>query len=365
MSSRATQAVRAVMRQDVAGSGNAPCAALDLNRDPAMWMDEDIVDRGRLVESMAKAWARRSALHAAVDRCDAYRLMDGRHEGAPGWTVDRYGPCVLVQCFGRGGAPEELVTALVELFQERLGADTPVFLKERFGVGSAREREDGRQVAGPALVPAGDDSMGHRPGRLVVNEHGLRFGVDLSYGQNTGLFADARSARAWVRANSQGRRILNLFSYTGAFGVAASCGGARSVTNVDRVRSAIERGRVNYSLNQLESDSRTHLRSDVFDYLRRSTRRDESWDGIILDPPPRPTPGRRRGFDPRRDTEKLFARALELCGDGAWVLGMAAIQSPSLFDLGEQIGEWERLPTEADFPVVEGRGRRAAVLQLR
>jgi len=330
-----------------------------------MAVHDESLDRAGLVLSLNEAWVRRAAFHAEAGASDAYRLMDGRYEGAPGWAVDRYGSCVLIHCFHRGGAVEATLLALVNVLQEHLGPETPVFLKERFASGSVRERQEGRQVAGGAVLGAADDPMAGRVGRLVVTELGLRFGVDLCYGQNTGLFADARPARAWLRDNSEGRRVLNLFSYTAAFGVVASSGGARSVTNVDGVRSAIERGRVNYQLNQLQADSRTHLKSDVFDYLRRALRRGESWDGIILDPPPQATQGRNRGFDPRRDTKKLLDRALALCAPGGWILGLSAAQSPTLFDLAGDQGTWEFLLPALDFATGEGRGRRAAVLHLR
>ncbi len=289
-----------------------------------------------------------------LDDTDAWRLLDGRYEGLPGWTVDRYGPAVLLQSFADGGAAEEELAGLLEELRP-----AAVWLKERGH--PDRERRSGRLIAGSHSPPRGDDPLAGRPGRLVVREAGLLFGVDLAHGQNTGLFLDARPARRLVRSLSDGRRVLNLFSYTSAFGVAAAAGGARSVTNVDQVAGALERGRANFALNGVPADPRTHLRSEVFEFLRRAAKRGEVWDGIVVDPPPfrmRSGRGRKRGWDPERDLERLLERCLDRLAPDGWLLAISAARGRERFEDRLPAGDRELVERGADFPGPVEQGMR-------
>ncbi len=298
----------------------------------------------------------------------AERLLDGRFADRPGWTMDRYGAVALIQSFARGGAePSERDRLIAEAM------DHPhvrgVVLKQR----GTRERDagEGELVAGTLPPPAPDDPFRDRPGRFVVTEDGARLGVDLLYGVNTGLFLDAAPMRAWLRARSDGARVLNLFSYTAAFGVAAARGGARSTTNVDGVPSALERGAANYALNRLPDDARTHTRSDVFAFLGRAAKRGTTWDVVVSDPPPVPTlggrgGGRRKGFDPIRDTERLLRLALRCVTPGGALLAMSAARGEERFEgplaavTAELWGAAEALPLDRapEFPGPRGDGLR-------
>lgn len=307
-----------------------------------------------LQEALQAAWEAREALHGASEATDAYRLFDGRQEGAEGWTLDRYGGAVLIQNFHREGADEAPLGTILDFLRQRLGEDVDVFLKER----SVRvpERAVGRRLAGSG------------PESRSVREGGLLFGVDFLYGTNTGLFLDARPLRAWVREHSAGRRVLNLFSYTGAFGVAAAAGGARSVTNVDIVPSAVERGKRNFERNDLPSDSRTHVRGEVFEYLRHAARSDTTWDGIVVDPPPVPTTGKRggkkrkRGFDPAADLERLLGLCRDRVSEGGWLLACSALRGTERFEGRLPEGDWSPLARGGDFPGPQDEGLRGWIL---
>lgn len=282
--------------------------------------------------------------------------MDGRAEGLPGWTVDRYGPVGLIQSYG--AADPDTIDALASVV-----CDAPpvagVVLKER----GVRDRGEGRLIRGSIPPPPADDPFADRPGRGVITEDGARLGIDLLYGVNTGLFLDARPLRQWVRQHANGARVLNLFSYTAAFGVAAALGGARSTTNVDLVPSALERGRANYQLNSLPIDPRGHLRSDVFELLKKALERGTTWDLVIVDPPPVPTVGRGRrgrGFDPRRDTQRLLESALGVCAPGGIVLALSAAAGTGGFEeplaraTASKSVRQTPLDRGADFPGDEG-----------
>src|SRR5207248_6167384 len=103
-----------------------------------------------------------------------------------------------------------------------------------------------------------------------ILEDGLRFRVDPPSGQKTGFFLDQRENRQLARTLAHGRRVLNLFSYSGGFGVYASAGGASSVENVDISASAIEMARTNHALNGFDA---TFVVADAFDYVRKTPSR--------------------------------------------------------------------------------------------
>lgn len=311
-------------------------------------------------EVLTRASQARSSFHQQAADCDVYRLLDGREEGAPGWTADRYGQAVLVQCFSADGACEADIDVLRSWVTDLEGGGLSLYLKEaRCG---DKQRAQGRLLSGPPSAAILGDRLAERPGRIEVREHGLRFAVDLCHGHNTGIFADARPMRRWVREHSQGRRILNLFAYTCGFGLAASLGGARAAENVDLVPSALERGRANYALNDLEVGSRSFVRSEVFEFLKKANKRGERWDGVIADPPPVPTRGKGRGFRPVRDQARLLS-AIEAClAPGAWLLAMSAAPSNAAFEDHLPADPGLELLPDSDFPRVLAKGLRARVL---
>jgi len=116
-------------------------------------------------------------------------------------------------------------------------------------------------------------------------ELGARFAVRPAAGLSVGLFLDMRDVRTWVRTNTVGRSVLNLFSFTCAFGVSAMLGNARRVVNVDVSRPYLEWGQANYRLNDLAADPRDFIYGDAFDWLARFARRGARFDLVIVDPP--------------------------------------------------------------------------------
>lgn len=259
---------------------------------------------GEVVDLLEAALLRRASLLEEIDRDEGcLRLVHADGDGLDGLTVDRYGPALLVEQHRREAPPEPLVEALTA----RFGEARPIFLKRRC---SARERAlSGSQVRGEPWS-----------GELVVVEDGLRFAVELARGEHTGLFLDGRPARRAVERLAEGRRVLNLFAYTGGFGLAAVAGGARSTTNVDNKRTALERARGNYQLNGASVDTRTFLEDDALRFLNRSARGRGRWDLVVVDPPPRfRRPGGRR-FDARRGFAHLVARCLAVLDPGGLLL---------------------------------------------
>jgi 23S rRNA (cytosine1962-C5)-methyltransferase len=123
---------------------------------------------------------------------------------------------------------------------------------------------------------------GNVPSLLNIQENGLKFRIDPLQGQKTGFYLDQRDARQMARHFAEGRRVLNLFSYTGGFSVAAAAGGSTEVVSVDSSGPALDMLHENMSLNGYGALPGAAIRADVFEYLNTSS---EQWDMIVLDPP--------------------------------------------------------------------------------
>jgi 23S rRNA (cytosine1962-C5)-methyltransferase len=152
------------------------------------------------------------------------------------------------------------------------------------------ERRRARRGAeADAGAEAGDKAtvvLGAAPADEVeVRENGLRFGVDLLRGQKGGLFLDQRDNRALVRTAARGRRVLNLFGYTGGFSIYAAAGGARATVTVDAAAPAIAAARRNFERNRLATGDARFVAGDAFAFLERAARDGERFDLVISDPP--------------------------------------------------------------------------------
>ncbi|MBN2339953.1 MAG: class I SAM-dependent rRNA methyltransferase [Deltaproteobacteria bacterium] len=292
------------------------------------------------------------------DRTTAYRLVNSGADGFSGLTVDRLGPCLLVEVHRREIDSTPLVSALEQLF-----ADTPIFIKHRWSRSS--EKRSGFLAAGPQMSP-----------NFEVLENGLRFQVRLADDEHIGLFLDSRLPREWVAAHSRDRRVLNLFSYTGGFGMAAAMGGARSTVNIDNKNSALTYARQNYERNRLSFDQRTFFKCDVLYYLKRAASQKGRFDLIILDPPPRFKRRRQRDFLAHRDYAGLLVQCVSvLAPNGIILAGLNALKADDtqltqfIADAAHtthtRIQTCDILTAHADFPPTEDRPTsRFAILEV-
>jgi 23S rRNA (cytosine1962-C5)-methyltransferase len=294
--------------------------------------------------ALRAAGDRRAALGFPSHETDAFRWFDGRHEGVPGFVVDWYGAACRIAVFGRE-VEAERVRTFCDAVREVVGPSVGLVLAER----GTQRLLDGEWPAGDPGDPIA------RPGRFTVREGGLRFGVDLAHGSNPGLFLDARPLRAVLRARSSNQRVLNLFSYTASFGVAALAGGAQSVTNVDAVPSAVARGEANHTLNGLLGPA-AHVTKDAFAFLHDAARQDRTWDIVVLDPPPVATQGstgrgrgRERGFDPRRDWPRLVNLAEAVTAPGGSLFAVTAHRE-AVAEAALGVSGAERFEAGEDFP---------------
>lgn len=226
----------------------------------------------------------------------AYRLVHGAGDALPGIYVDRYAGFAVVSALTSALVP--LATAVAHRLVARGGA-IGVIVKHR-GRGAA--------AAGADVVVA---VAGERPpDALIVREGRWRFEVHLTAGVNVGLFGDMRAERMRLHAVAAGRRVLNLFAYTGTLSVAAATGGAAHVTSVDLSEGVLAWARDNAVLNDVAADRHRTVASDARRFVASAAAVGDMFDLALVDPPSFST-ARDAGFAIDRDYGALIA---EVCG---------------------------------------------------
>jgi 23S rRNA (cytosine1962-C5)-methyltransferase len=220
---------------------------------------------------LARAIAGRGALLAA-DASDAWRLVNAESDGLPGTIVDRYGDWLVCQ-FTTAGS--ERWKAVVVAALQRLWPCAGIF-----------ERSDAESRAHEGLPAAVGLLAGREPPeRIEIREHGCRYLVDVRAGHKTGFYLDQRDNRACVAPFATGGDMLNVFAYTGGFGIAAAMAGALSVTHVELSAEALELARANTALNICDGGNAEFVAGNAFEVLRKFRDSRRAFDLIVLDPP--------------------------------------------------------------------------------
>ncbi|AEJ19744.1 class I SAM-dependent methyltransferase [Gracilinema caldarium] len=233
-----------------------------------------------------RKWAKRVGV-------DAYRLYDRDIPEIP-LLIDLYGDAVSGALYERPYEKDQQEEAVWLSIMKHVIAETlelsidQIFIKERKRLRNRAE--------GPAQYQKIDSKTVIRQ----VHEGGLTFQVNLSDYLDTGLFLDHRLSRAYIRNESKGRRVLNLFCYTGSFSVYAASGGASQVDSVDLSNTYLDWAHINFKLNGFASDhiapedyvkgpqqrgKNLLIRADVLRFLQEAVKRKLHWDLIVLDPP--------------------------------------------------------------------------------
>ena len=230
---------------------------------------DDRVDASFVTARVHAAAARRDALLASGET-DSARLVFSEADGVPGLVADRYGDTIVCQ----------LTTASADAWRDTL-ADALAALP---GVRCVYERSDA-DVREREDLPVRIGLMrGAEPSPdLAAHELGFRFSVDVESGHKTGFYLDQRNARRALASLAAGRRVLNVFSYTGAFSVIAAARGAGSVTSIDSSGPALATAARNAELNGV--DMGELMEADAFTALRGLRDRAKQYDLICLDPP--------------------------------------------------------------------------------
>lgn len=307
-------------------------------------------------------------LHAQGTDC--YRLFHGSQEGAPGLTVDRYGPQLLIQSFHQPLQADDL-HSITSSIEAHLGHSLlPVY--------NDRSRGNSRIDRDPSLFQASDAALED----MIGHEWGLNYRVRGRHaGQDPLLFLDLRNARGWVKANSAGKSVLNLFAYTCGVGLCAAAGGAREVTNLDFAQGNLAVGRENGALNP-ELPNMQFIQSDYFPAIRQladlpiTSRRGQKlpsyprlqprqFDLVFLDPPA----WAKSAFgtvDLLRDYQSLLKPALLATAEGGTLVCCNNLAKVALEDwrqqvlrcaekLGRPVRDCQVLTPAADFPSTDAR----------
>ena len=199
-----------------------------------------------------------------------YRLVYGEGDGLPGLVVDRYGDLCVAQITTAG--------------MERLKDDLLAALQKALKPAAVLWRNDSRIRETEGLERYVADATGEIPDTVTVEEDELRFQVSPRAGQKTGWFYDQRDNRARLDRYVRGRRVLDVFSYVGAWGIRAAARGAREVLCVDSSAPALEQATANAALNGVAE--RVELRQgDAFEALKSLREARERFDVVIVDPP--------------------------------------------------------------------------------
>jgi len=235
------------------------CARL-ISRDSAQRLD-----RSLLVHRINIALSLRERLFSEP----FYRLVYAEADRLPGLIVDRYGDVLVVQCVTAGmeRARGDLVDALRKVLKPR-----GILFRNDAGA---------RQLEG---LSAENETIGEVPDTLELSENGVRFEVSPRAGQKTGWFFDQRMNRTRMGAYVQGARVLDLFSYVGAWGVQAAVRGARAVVCGDSSATALEAVARNAALNGV-ADRVSTQKGDAVDILKHLRDAGERFDLVVLDPP--------------------------------------------------------------------------------
>jgi 23S rRNA (cytosine1962-C5)-methyltransferase len=309
--------------------------------------DPDLLQRA-LELAVQRRWTLARAQQAGDT--DAYRLLNGAADGIPGFAVDVYDRWLVLRVDGDEETPEERAL-LAQL--SRLGC-LGVYAKRHPKQANRLVDPKGGQVA--SLLPAWGEPA---PAELIVHERGVPFEVRLADGLRTGMFLDQRDNRARLRGLAAGKRVLNLFGYTGSFSVAALLGGATAVTTVDVSRTALAWAERNVA-RVGRSERHRSIADDAFNVLSGMAQRGERFDLIVLDPPSYSTTKRGR-FRALTDYAELCAHAIQVLTEPGTLLACINHEGVSVSALrrfvhdaaraqGRSLQNLRDLPSGDDFP---------------
>ncbi|GKT11232.1 MAG: 23S rRNA (cytosine1962-C5)-methyltransferase [Thiomicrorhabdus sp.] len=238
------------------------------------------------------------------------RLFHGRGHAYPNYehiSIDWLSPVVLITFYKEDTS--EFLQRLAQQLFETIEPCTSVQVQYRY------------LTKAPFELLLGDVVT-----ETVVIENGLKYNISLGRAQNTGLFLDMRNGRQWVQAHSKNANVLNLFSYTCGFSLAAMAGGASGVLNVDMSRPSLTAGRENHRLNKQDVSKVNFQAVDIFKSFGR-IKKYGPYDLMVCDPPS----FQKGSVDIKRDYKKIIRRIPEFMKPNA--LLMLCLNSP---DLDEQ-----------------------------
>lgn len=266
--------------------------------------ERETIDQKFFAKKLKEAGQKREDFFASDDTT-AFRVFNGEGDGIGGLTIDFFNGFYMVSWYSEGiySFREHIYAALKEVFNVR-----GVYEKLRFNTnGQYIEKDD--YVFG---------EKGEFP--LIVLENGMHYAVDLNDGAMTGIFLDQRNVRKALRDRySMDKTVLNTFSYTGAFSVAAALGGSAGTTSVDLAKRSLPKTIEQFAVNGIDYESQHIKVMNVFDYFSYAARHGLKFDVVVLDPPSFART-KKMTFSTAKDYPKLLKDALAITNDGGVIV---------------------------------------------
>jgi 23S rRNA (cytosine1962-C5)-methyltransferase len=260
------------------------------------WKEHEPIDQEFFNRKFQNAVNQR--LHFFYDeQTTAFRVFNSEGDGFGGITLDYFEGYYLIQWYSMGAYSfqEDIITAIKKLPNYK-----GLYQKKRFAVEGKYVEED-------------DFVHGERPSfPLLVKENGVNFAIYLNDGAMVGVFLDQREVRKLIRDKyADGKRVLNTFSYTGAFSVFAALGGAAGTTSVDLANRSLSKTVEQFSINGIDYEAQNIVVEDVFKYFKFAVKKELTFDMVILDPPSFAR-SKKHTFSASKDYKDLLKEAIAI-----------------------------------------------------
>ena len=250
----------------------------------------------------------------------AFRLFNQEGDGFGGLTVDLYGDYAVFSWYNSYvyQIRQTISEAFRQVFPEVLGAYEKIRFK---GLDYESAHVYGQEA----------------PEFFTVLENGVLYQVFMNDGLMTGIFLDQHEVRgSLVDGLAMGKSLLNMFSYTAAFSVAAAMGGASQTTSVDLAKRSRELSQAHFQANGISTDDHRFIVMDVFEYFKYAKRKDLTYDVIVLDPPSFAR-NKKQTFSVAKDYHKLISQSLEILNPGGIIIASTNAANVSRQKFTEQI----------------------------
>ncbi|MQR85737.1 RlmI/RlmK family 23S rRNA methyltransferase [Bacillus megaterium] len=306
------------------------------------------IDAAFFARKIQQAISSRHDFYASEDTT-AFRVFNSEGDGIGGLIIDYYDGYYVMSWYSEGIYQfKEYVIEALKSAPNFKG----LYQKKRFNVKGQYIEEDD--------FVAGD--KGEFP--LIVKENGIRFAVYLNDGAMVGVFLDQRDVRKTIRDKyAKGKTVLNMFSYTGAFSVAAALGGAAKTTSVDLANRSLAKTIEQFSVNGIDHEAQDIIVEDVFKYFKYAVKKNMTFDLVVLDPPSF-AKSKKHTFSAAKDYKDLLKEAIALTKPNGVIV---ASTNASNFDMkkfhsfiekafnekGERYKMMEQFALPADFKTIK------------
>ncbi|GAB0168085.1 class I SAM-dependent rRNA methyltransferase [Lysinibacillus sp. CTST325] len=254
------------------------------------------IDQAFFIKKLKKAIQNREAFFNNP-HTTAFRIFNGEGDGIGGLTIDFFNSYYMVSWYSAGiySFKEEVYEALAETVNYKA-----IYEKKRFDTKGQYMEQDDFVMGTPGEFP------------IIVSENNMNYAVNLNDGAMTGIFLDQREVRLAIRERySDSKNMLNTFSYTGAFSVAAALGGAIKTTSVDVAKRSLAKTIEQFSVNNIDYESQDIKVMDVFNYFKYAQRHNLKFDLVVLDPPSFART-KERTFSTAKDYPKLLVDTIAI-----------------------------------------------------